>query len=317
MTFADILADVYRRCGYATSPASEVVTRIKAFVNETQQDIVGEPGMTWLLNDQLTFASVAAQAEYGLPSSVQGIRQVRDTSNRRALMPMSLQTYRQRFPNPATDPGTPEYYVDLGMSPVTAQPSSAQQLTVISTSASDTGTAYLEGYRTGGIFFSTSVTMTGTTLANLGGSDVERVTKFWVSVAAVGEVRLRNAAVDIISRIHIGGTAPHYRMVALVPTPSSAITYTMDYDRTFTDMTINTDEPVLPVQFHRILAAGARAKEYEKQNQLQRMSVARADYLLGLKNLKYYVYVRAAGSPNLRSNAARRSIASAVNVATS
>lgn len=322
MTLAQILGDVYRRCGYSATPASDVSTRITAFIRETQDEIMSEPGMEWLLNDQTSIVSVASQAEYGLPETVELIKSIRDTTNRCKLMPMSLSQYRARFPNPGTDPGTPEYYVVLGQSAVETQPAAAGQLNIISTSASDTAlTVYLEGLKTGGIVFAGDGTVTATTngisQVSIGASDVTSITKFYISGAAVGEIRLRTSTGTILSRIVNGYTAPRYRQIALVPTPSAVITYLLDYERTVSPMTIASDEPVLPVKFHRLLADGARWREYEKQNQLQRLSVARAQYVIGVNNLKYWVYSQAAGSPNLRSYASMRERNSAVNVATS
>ncbi len=318
MTLTQILADVYRRCGYAAAPATDVVTRITAFVNETQQEVMSEPGMDWLLNDQISLASVASQAEYGLPNTVENIKSIRDTTNRRQLVLMSLSQYRARFPNPGTDPGTPEYYVSMGQSWVETQPTAAGQLNFISTSAGDIGTTqiYVEGFRTGGIPFTEVQSLNGLTQVTTSATDIVSVTKLYTSAVTVGEVRLR-ASTTVLSRIMPGTTSPHYRQIALVPTPSSVITYLIDYERTVTVMSIGADEPVLPVKFHRILADGARRKEYEKLNQLQRLQVARAQYVIGLNNLKFWVYSQAAGSPNLRSYAGYRERNSAVNVTTS
>lgn len=316
MTLATILADVYRRCGYASSPAADVTTRLTAFVNEAQQEVMSEPGMEWLLTDQTTLASVAAQAEYSLPNTIEGIKSIRDTSNRRRLTPMSLGTYRWKFPNPVTDPGVPEYYVSMGQTYMLAQPSAAGQLNVISSAAGDTGTAYIEGFLSTGVPFASSVAMTGVTLASIGGATSLTITKFYISAAAVGLVQLR-ASTTVLSQIPIGYTTPRYRAIALVPTPVSILTYTIDYERTVTDMSIATDEPVIPAKFHRLLADGARAREYEKQNQLDRMQVARAEFVMGLKRLKYWVYAQAVGNPNLRSTAGNRAQSSAVNVTTS
>ena len=82
MTLTAILADIYRRTGYATSPASDVVTRITAFVNEVQRELLSEPGMEYLLNDSVTFGSVADQATYGLTPAVARIKTIREATNR-------------------------------------------------------------------------------------------------------------------------------------------------------------------------------------------------------------------------------------------
>src|SRR5712671_2411574 len=100
MTFAQIKADIYRRCGFASSPPSDVVTRIAAFINETHQEILHEPGMEFLQNDVTTFASVVNQQQYGLAPSVAKIKTLWEITNRIILLPMSVGEYRERYPDP-------------------------------------------------------------------------------------------------------------------------------------------------------------------------------------------------------------------------
>src|SRR5947209_3623394 len=111
MNFSQIKADVYRRCGFAASPATDVVTRVAAFVNEVQQDILSEPGMEYLLNDGITIASVANQQTYGITPEIAKIKYVREATTRLTLAPMSLGQYRQTYPDPSAVTGTPRYYV--------------------------------------------------------------------------------------------------------------------------------------------------------------------------------------------------------------
>lgn len=318
MTFADIQADVYRRTGYATTPAADVITRIKAFINETYQDILGEPGMQWLWNDQITLASVAAQAEYSLPQTVLRIKSIRDATNRRKLIPMSLDVYRAMYPSPVVDSGLPEYWVAMGQTQLLRQPA-VGQMTVVSSAAGDTTqTVYLQGFSSTGVPYNISIALNGTTPVNIpAATSSSVVTRFWISATAAGTVTLADVAAAVLATIPIGQTSPHYNMVALVPTPASVVTYTIDFERTTLDMTIATEEPILPPQFHRLLASGARYKEYEKLNQASRMAVARAEYILGLNQLKYYVYTRAVGTPNLRGGIDTRNRDTAVNVTTS
>jgi hypothetical protein len=310
MTFSQILADVYRRTGFSSSPASDVSTRIKAFVNEVQQDILSEPGMEFLLNDLVTFASVANQQQYGLPVEVTKIKLLWDTTSMLVLSPMSVGEYRQLYPNPASVTGTPRRYVDLGFDAVSVEPSDASTLYVLSSSASDTGTAYIEGIRSGGYPFSDSVVMTGATAVATTYTDIISVTKFYLSTAAVGTVTLRedSGTGTTLATLAIGQTYARYHRIALAPTPSAVITYSVECERLVTDMAQDTDEPVLPPQFHRLLAIGARAKEYEKQNQIQRWQVARGEFQEELKKLKFWIYNQTIGTPNMRGSSYKRDV---------
>ena len=302
MTFSAILADIYRRTGYATSPASDVVTRIKAFVNEVQRELLSEPGMEYLLNDIVTFASTASQATYGLTPAVARIKTLREATNRIKLHPMSLQEYRELYPDASSITGTPTRWCDLGFDAVQVEPSDASEIFVISSSASDVGTAYIEGFRSGGLPFTASVTMTGVTAATFTLTDIIQITKFYISAAAVGTLTLRedSGTGTILAQIPISKTNSRYRRIALIPTPSSAITYSLDFERNMTDLVNDNDEPFLPEKFHSLLATGARAKEYEKLERIQKWQIAIKEYEAQVKKLKFWLRQQSAGSPNLR-----------------
>ncbi len=305
MTLNDLEQDLYRRLGFNTSsPDSATQTRLRAFINETQQEILSEPGMESLLNDIITFASVASTPEYSLPPAIARVKTLRETTNDRILWPLSLDEYRLRYPDPTQTTGTPERYVELGLAAVASQPSDASTLLVDSTAAGDTNTAFIEGYRTGGYFRSVSVTMTGVTAVNISAttSDWIQITKFYLSAAAVGTVTLVEDAEGgtVLATIPIGQTHARYRRIALVPTPSAAVTYTLDFERDAQSMANANDEPLLPVRFHRLLSVGARMREYDKQDDRTRYQGAQAEFLYGVRKLKFYLYSQAVGNPNLR-----------------
>lgn len=293
MTFADLLSDVYRRTRYSSSPASDVVTRIKALCNETQQELAEDPRLASLLRGTTTFATTASQAAYGLPPNIGRLTKIRDTSNRWALRQESLDWYRTVWTD-TTDEGTPDRYVLLGPKPVKLQPSAATGVWAVSSSGSDTAiTASLEAIRTGGYVHQPSATtLTGTSRVQLGSqTDYEEITDFYLSAAPVGDVSLYDAASNgnVLAVIPKGQTRATYPWIAFVPTPSASITYALDYERIVTDLVNNTDEPYwLPAQFHRLIGLGARKKEYEFQAD-DRLVVAADEYDKTLRLLLAYV----------------------------
>lgn len=296
MTLGDLESDLYRRLGYATSPATEITTRLRAYLNETQRDLFSEPGMEkWLQGfPAASFASVASTPEYALPPSVSRIVKVYETTNDRALEELSADHYRTFDPDTVTHTGTPTHFVDRGQSAVAKQPSDASEIFVDSTAAGDTNTAYIEGYRTGGYFKALSVSMTGVTAVTFSASfaDFIEITKFYLSAAAVGTVTLHEDASGgtELARIPIGQTHARYRRIALWPCPSAAITYSVDYERDIQDMANAKDEPLLPVRFHPLLAIGARMKEYEKREDFKRHALAKREYDERLSHLKYFTF---------------------------
>lgn len=313
MTLADLLADVYRRTNQATAPASAIATRYTAFLNETQQEILSEPGMESLLDDVVTFASVASTAEYSLPPSVARVKSIRDTTNLLTLGNLSESAYKAAYPDPTLITGIPDSYVDLGYAGVSVQPSNASELFVKSSAAGDgaTKTAFIEGYTTGGMFRTASVALNGVTAASFGATITTwiEVTKFYIALTAAGNGATTAAGVislvedsgagTVMATIPIGQSFARYRRIALAICPASAVTYTVDFERDVPDLSVANDQPILPPRFHRILATGARMKEYEKSDNSAYL-IAKAEFDKTLKKLKFFVYSQAVGTPNLQ-----------------
>ena len=296
MTLGTILADLYRRLNYASSPASEVTTRLTAFVNEALQELLSDPGLGPYLDrwePPLTVASVASQAVYAAPARMTRILGVSERTNDRKLYALDLDRYRALDPDPTANTGTPEAWVPLGAMAVAVQPSDASDILVDSTAAGDTNTAYLEGIRTGGYPTSLSVTMTGVTAVSFSATitDLIQITKFYLSAAAVGTVTLHEDASGgtELARIPIGQTFSRYQGFALWPTPASAITYYLDGDRDLPDMSITNDEPPLPARFHRLLVEGALIREWDKKHDTEQQVKAQQRWAKGVSALRYFL----------------------------
>jgi len=296
MTFGTILADLYRRLDFASTPAADVTTRLKAFVNEAQQELLSEPGLAeWLARNEpmVTFASVADQAVYAVPAGVDRVDAITDRTNDRRLNVQSVDAYRSAYPDPTANTGTPTDYVPFGFMAVTVQPSAATGLWAVSTSASDTvPVAYVETTRTSGVPYTGSATLTGTSRIQIGTStDHEQVTKFYLSAACVGDVKLYTASSGgtLLATISIGQTFSRYYSFALAPTPASAVTYYMESERPVPDLVNSTDEPLFPSRFHRVLVDGALMREYEKRDDDVRRVRAQQRVDETTKALRYFL----------------------------
>lgn len=293
MTFSDILADLYRRTNYSTSPALEVQARFQAFVNEALQEILSEPDLASVLSraEPVTVASVASQSVYTFPAPFARIASVTERTNDRRLRNVSQDWWRMADPDPTANTGTPEAWVSLGFVGVAKQPSDASQIFVDSTDAADVSTAYLEGIRTGGYPISLSVTMTGTTAVSFSSSftDIVQITKFYLLNPAVGTVTLHEDASGgtELARIPIGQTFSRYLGFALWPTPAAAITYYLDGDRDLPRMVQPSDEPPIPLRFHQMLVDGALAREWEKKDRPDLAQGAQMRFRRAMGKLKY------------------------------
>jgi hypothetical protein len=295
MTKNALLQDLARRLNYNTALSDDISARLGAFLDETLQELISEPGIGAYISRHepaITFASVASQAVYGLPETVSRIDGITDRTTRIALRMMSPEWYRMVTPDPTSWTGTPDAWVPLGFMAVAKQPSDASRVFVDSTSASDVQTAYLEGIRTGGYPFTTSVTLTGTTAIdiNTAFTDWIEVTKFYLSAPAVGTVTLHedaNGGTEL-ARIPIGGQHSRYQAIALHPTPASAITYYVDSERPLPRMIHGHDEPPLPERFHRVLTEGALWREYEKKDD-NRSGAAYQRYQHAVSQMRYFM----------------------------
>lgn len=291
MTRGELLTQLYRRLNKAETPDTATKNRLVGFLNEVYREALSWPGMQRLRDDTLTFASVANQARYALPW-VPKVNRLFEATNDRLLQPMTLADYRLIDPDPESTTGTPDAWIWAGYAPVAKQPSDASRIFIKSTSASDTNTVFLEGETSGGYPRAVSKTMTGTTAVDVDTAitDWVRVTKVYLSAAAVGTVTLHedSGTGTELARIGIGQTSQRYCYLYLYPTPSSAITYTADVVQGITDLSQDTEEPRLPQDFHDLLVHGAMLREYEKTddgrytNALQRFEQRKRDLMYWL-----------------------------------
>ncbi len=281
-----------RRNDNATSFVSLTGSRYADALNESQRQILRMPGLESLRRATLTFASVASTQQYALP--VQGVARIDriwETTNDFKLCFKPMGWLRESDPDPVT--GTPWAWVPAGYQDVHTQPSNASSVFVDSTSASDTGTAYVEGITTGGYHQSKSVTMTGTTAVNISTAvtDWILITKFYLSTAAVGTVTLHEDASGgtELSKIAPGDVRAQFYSLFLYPTPSAVVTYFADILRTIPDMSNDTDEPLIPEDFHDLLLDKAEMKELRKADDPKRWEMLRGSVARGEADLKTFV----------------------------
>jgi len=99
VTLSDIELMAYRRLGYADTPATEVVTRMRQWINLWHVRLVSRPGVETLRDVPLTFTTVALQPQYTLPATVRRVMKIFDSLTPLALRSESLTWIRE------TDPG--------------------------------------------------------------------------------------------------------------------------------------------------------------------------------------------------------------------
>lgn len=306
MTLSDLEADLYRRLGKNTTADTVTQTRLRAFLNQRQRRILSDVGMGLLRQDPpLTFASVASQQRYGLPQGIAKIHRIFETTNDRTLHRLSLTELREYDPDPPT--GTPDYWVPVGYGAVAQQPSNASAIYGDSTSASDTQNLTIEGILSTGERRTVTQALTGTTGVQIGSlSTWVAITRVYLATAALGTVTLTEDSEGgtELARITIGRTAPRYPIILLYPTPSAAITYTVDADVQIADMSVAGDESYLPEDFHYLLVFGAMLDEWIKTDDPERYDRVDREYREGIMKLKWFLHHSQSldGPPPARSN---------------
>lgn len=295
MTLTTMLADLYRRLNFQSSPAAAVTTRLTAFINETIYEITSLPGIgdAIALNGPVTFASVANQATYGLPQSVKRVIAITDRTNDARLGMRTFDWYRTHEPDPTANTATPVAWIPIGHARVHTQPSAAGELSIKSTVAGDTTqVATVVSIRSNGLPVTVTATLNGLAAVNFLFADHTEVVDFFLSAVPVGAVTLHQGSGGTgaeLGLIATDQTMSHYQRIALWPTPSAVLTYHVDYERNMFELTAGNDEPPFDRRFHRLVVLGARAKEYEKMND-SRYEIAKREYDQGLGELRYYVH---------------------------
>lgn len=280
-----------RRGATSSSLISATATRYKEALNEAHRALLRMPGMESLRYGSVTFASVANQKLYALPAhGVARINRITEATNDRRLEYRTPDWLDTVAPDPTA--GTPAFWIPRGLGEVHTQPSNASAVFADSTSASDTNTVFIEGIRTDGYYATASQTMTGQTAVQIGSvTDWIAITKFYLSAAAVGTVTLHEDASGgtELSKIAIGDVRAQFHQFQLFLTPSGAITYTADVLRAIPDMANDTDEPLLPEDFHDLLLDKAELKELRKADDPERYLMLQADVKRAEAELRTFV----------------------------
>lgn len=89
--------------------------------------------------------------------------------------------------------------------------------------------------------------------------------------------------------VFLGSSSTSALQVQLWPTPQGAYSYTVDYTAGIADMTADAEVPLLPEDFHHLLALGAQADEWRRADD-DRYAQLRQDIELELRNLNAFLW---------------------------
>lgn len=289
MTLSDLKLDVFRTLNYGDSPATAVVTRITAYLNKRHRMLLSRKSLSRLRDGNISFASVAGQATYGLPPVISRIKTIYDgTTNQLKLTERTVQWLRTVDPRLASS-GTPESWIPLNVGYVSQQPTTAGSLSITLTAITGvTLNFYVQGVRTGGYYTSETIQVASGFASGTGVlTDWLRIDKWYCDSAPNYDATLATGA-QTLGVIPAGQTMARSLYIQLWPKPSSVWTYQVDYTREIPDLVNANDEPLLPTDFHYLLPIGARIDEYEKLDD-DRRKAAEAEWEMGCRELENYV----------------------------
>jgi len=269
--------------------------------NETHRDVLSLPGLT-KLRDDVVPVTLSANARQGLPPIISRIHAITDRTNNKKLEQVPLAELRLDDPAQANTGGYALRYAVVGQQEVAIQPTTTGSgLWVASSSSADLGVVNVEAARLGGFPFydNTTTTLVGTTRVTVksapAGTSVQtdyiQVDRFYIgTTVAAGYVSLYDAAAagTELARIPIGQLFSKYLTIELYPIPTAPTTVYVDFARAIPDLANNTDEPLLPTDFHDLIVLGIRVKEYEYLDDT-RQGVARADYTKRTNDLLAFI----------------------------
>lgn len=89
--------------------------------------------------------------------------------------------------------------------------------------------------------------------------------------------------------VFLGTSSSGLLQVQFWPTPAGAYTYRVDYTAQITDMSSDTEEPLLPEDFQHVLALGAQADEWRRADD-DRYVQLRQDIDIELRNMNAFLW---------------------------
>lgn len=292
MTFLELQQAVYGDTGFKAAPPADVSTRVKRWLNEGHRTLLREPGLTGLRQGTIAIATVASQAIYGLPMAFERIDRIQDTTNDIPVRYRSRDWFRTVDPGERVS-GNPYVWTDVGRVPVLMQPTTDGLWAASAAAGDTTQTARVIGITSNGDRQAqATAALNGTNRIQLGGgtgfATYVTVLKFTLSAAAVGAVSLYDAATlgNELARIPVGATSVNYQAIRLWPTPAAVLPYTIDGQFSVPLMSDDTDVPMLPDDWHDLIAKYARMREYERTGD-KRYGIAKGEFDEGKAAMMY------------------------------
>lgn len=218
-----------------------------------------------------TITTIANQATYAMPWDFDEPIYIFDDTNKRVLW----EKPESGWQNDTTLVGSPGYF-SVGEASCAAQPTSASTISLVSTSASDTGAAFIKGTLSTGVEVVENVTLNGTTPVTSGSSytGVSQISKSGITVGTI--TATSNSTAVTLAVIGPRQLQASYRILHLFYIPSASVSLVIRYKRRILPLVNDYDYPIIDIADEMI--CGAQADAWRAKRQFSKASSLEAMY---------------------------------------
>lgn len=249
MQLSEIVTNVKSEFG----PVTNIDNLIKIWANKGQQRFISSTKhyFSWMILNRLTLTTEADVSEYALSPLVDTSKMINMYSEDRrwTIRVISRREFQERFPDTSLISGDPVIAYLSGYTPVSKQPTSASQLTLVSTAA-DTSIVTIDGLNTDGILIREEITLDGlnpvvsvNSFTRIMGRSINGFLNGIVTMTSNGGA-VTNAVISPRDR---QGLMPK---LTFYPTPSSAKSLYYDACMKLPPLVSDNDMSLIPEQYH-------------------------------------------------------------------
>lgn len=265
MTFKELQVDLLNLFGGDSGGDEE--TMAKAAINRVYRRLLDAVDADHERRE-FTLTTAASTSKYGMPLYVKTVLNMDDGTNDRRIFNISALEYDVTYPG-TVESGTPTRAYRYGVLGVQKQISTAEAVTLQSSSASDTGINFqcrVTGFNSADVLISEKIQLTGTTpatsTATFKADGLERVVKLAASGSSwSGYITLKGATSGTtFATIPVWWDSPDYQWIEFHPIPDAALTYTVRAIMRKPELVDDEDWPEINEDFHNLLVWGAAAE---------------------------------------------------------
>ncbi len=277
-TFTNMVTNVSSEVQDSTS-AMQVL--IKNYINRRYFQVLRK--FNWRnIDTEYTITTVAGTKDYALPGDFKKPVKVRDTTNGKDIPEILLEDMGRYYSNTLGTEGNISNYAMLE-DVVQVQPTSASQISVVSSSASDTTqTVTIRGI-SNNVEVSETLTVNGTSTQTTAGS-YTKITGISKDTDSVGFITC-TAGASNLALLAQKQTTSYYKKLRLYSIPSTAIVLSVPYITNPARLIEDGDYPITDIC--DLIEIGAMADAWREKRQFQKAQVFE---MLFEKNIEEYIW---------------------------